>query len=121
MLESLPFPAELKNVPRYASTHHEAMNGRGYPRQLSGDQLSIPERILALADVFEALTASDRPYMKAKTVSLALDILHRMVLDDHIDRDCFELFIREGVYREYAEKHLSPAQIDEVDVSKYLA
>jgi len=120
MLERLPFPGELKNVPRYASTHHETMRGSGYPRKLRGDQLSVPERILAVADVFEALTAADRPYKKAKPVSAAIDILHRMVEDNHLDRDCFELFLREGVYREYAEQFLEPEQIDEVDVSRYV-
>ncbi len=121
MLESLPFPEELKNVPRYASTHHETMKGSGYPRKLPGEALSIPERLLAVADVFEALTASDRPYKKAKPVSVAIDILHKMVLDDHIDRDSFELFLREGVYRRYAERFLAPEQIDEVDVAQYLS
>ncbi len=120
MLESLPFPPELKKVPRYASTHHETMKGSGYPRRLPGAELSIPERLLAVADVFEALTASDRPYKKAKPVSIAIDILHQMVLDNHIDRDCFELFIRDGVYAEYAQRFLPPEQLDEVDISKYL-
>lgn len=120
MLESLPFPDELKNVPRYASTHHETMRGSGYPRRLSGAQLSIPERILAVADVFEALTASDRPYKKPKPVSEAIDILHRMVLDNHIDRDCFELFLREGVYAAYADRFLADEQNDGVDTAKYL-
>jgi HD-GYP domain-containing protein (c-di-GMP phosphodiesterase class II) len=82
--------------------------------------LSIPERILAVADVFEALTASDRPYKKAKPVSVAIDILHKMVLDNHIDRDCFELFLRDGVYLEYAQKFLAAEQIDNVDKTKYL-
>ena len=121
MLESLPFPEELKNVPRYASTHHETMKGSGYPRKLPGDQLSIPERILAVADVFEALTASDRPYKKAKPVSVAVDILHKMVLDNHIDRDCFELFLRTGIYQEYAQQYLDPSQLDEVNVAQYLS
>ncbi|WP_197484069.1 HD domain-containing phosphohydrolase [Halioglobus sp. HI00S01] len=121
MLESLPFPPELSKVPRYASTHHETMRGSGYPRKLPGEELSIPERILAVADVFEALTAADRPYKKAKPVSVAIDILHKMVEDQHIDRDCFELFIREGVHMEYAETYLAPEQIDEVDVAKYLS
>jgi HD-GYP domain-containing protein (c-di-GMP phosphodiesterase class II)/ABC-type amino acid transport substrate-binding protein len=120
MLESLPFPEELKNVPRYASTHHETMKGTGYPRRLQGDQLSIPERILAVADVFEALTASDRPYKKAKTISEALDILAKMVDDNHIDRDCFELFVREKVFVRYAEAFLGAEQIDEVEVGRYL-
>ena len=120
MLESLPFPDELKNVPRYASTHHETLRGSGYPRRLSGEQLSIPERILAVADVFEALTASDRPYKKPKRVSVAIDILHQMVVDNHIDRDCFELFLREGVYAAYADRFLTEEQNDEVDTAKYL-
>ena len=120
MLESLPFPEEMQNVPRYASTHHETMRGSGYPRKLPGAALSIPERILAVADVFEALTASDRPYKKAKPVSVAIDILHKMVEDDHIDRDCFELFISSGVYLKYAQEHLDPSQIDEVDAGSYL-
>lgn len=120
MLESLPFPEELKNVPRYASTHHETMRGSGYPRKLPGDQLSIPERILAVADVFEALTASDRPYKKAKPISVAIDILHKMVQDEHLDKDCFELFIRDKVYLQYAERFLPASQIDDVDISKYV-
>ena len=121
MLESLPFPEELKNVPRYASTHHETMRGSGYPRKLPGDQLSIPERILAVADVFEALTASDRPYKKAKPISVAIDILHKMVEDEHLDKDCFELFIRDKVYLQYAQRFLPASQIDDVDISKYVS
>ena len=121
MLEGLPFPAELSRVPRYATTHHETMDGRGYPRRMHAGELSIPERLLAIADIFEALTASDRPYKKAKPVSEAIEILHRMVLDSHIDRDCFELFIREGVYRRYAKRFLPPEQIDDIDEARYLA
>jgi HD-GYP domain-containing protein (c-di-GMP phosphodiesterase class II) len=121
MLEGLPFPDELKNVPRYASTHHETMSGSGYPRRLPGEALSVPERILAVADVFEALTASDRPYKKAKSVSAAIDILHKMVLDNHIDKDCFQLFIHSKVYLSYAEKFLTSEQIDSVDESKYMS
>ncbi|MEP4147200.1 MAG: HD domain-containing phosphohydrolase [Halioglobus sp.] len=120
MLESLPFPDELKNVPRYASTHHETMRGSGYPRKLPGEQLSIPERILAVSDVFEALTASDRPYKKAKPISVAIDILHKMVQDEHLDKDCFELFIRDKIYLQYAERFLPASQIDDVDISKYV-
>jgi len=120
MLESLPFPPELKNVPLWASTHHETMGGTGYPRKLPGEQLSIPERIMAVADVFEALTAADRPYKKAKPVSVAVDILHKMVLDQHIDPECFELFIRSKVYLQYANEYLSPNQVDEIDEAKYI-
>lgn len=120
MLESLPFPEELKNVPRYASTHHETLKGTGYPRKLPGVQLSIPERILAIADIFEALTASDRPYKKAKPVSEAIEILYRMVQDKHIDKDCFELFIRDKVYLRYAQAFLPASQLDAVSVERYL-
>jgi HD-GYP domain-containing protein (c-di-GMP phosphodiesterase class II) len=120
MLEGLPFPADLENVPRYASTHHETMKGTGYPRRLKGEELSIPERLLAIADVFEALTAADRPYKKAKTIREAIDILHHMVEDNHLDRDSFELFISEEVYLQYARKYLAPEQIDPVDKSRYL-
>ncbi|EEF80975.1 HD domain-containing phosphohydrolase [Methylophaga thiooxydans] len=120
MLESLPFPEELKRVPRYASTHHETIKGTGYPRKLTGDQLSIPERIMVLADIYEALTAADRPYKKAKPVSVALDILHGMVQNEHVDIEVFELFIKTGVYLDYAKRFLPAAQIDEIDISKYL-
>lgn len=120
MLESLPFPEELKRVPRYASTHHETMKGTGYPRQLTGEDLSMPERIMVLADIYEALTAADRPYKKAKPVSAALDILYRMVQNEHVDVDVFELFLRSGVYLRYAERFLPAHQIDDVDISQYL-
>ncbi|GAM61966.1 ABC-type amino acid transport [Vibrio ishigakensis] len=92
MLERMPFPAELAKVPRYASTHHETMKGTGYPRQLKGEELSIPERIMALADVFEALTAADRPYKKAKSLSESLRIMRFMVLDEHLDKEVYQLF-----------------------------
>lgn len=120
MLDGLPFPEELTRVPRYASTHHETLDGRGYPRRLTAKDLSIPERVMVLADVFEALTAADRPYKKAKPISVAIDILHKMVLDMHVDRDVFELFLRSGVYLEYARRFLPESQIDPVDLTKYL-
>ena len=120
MLEGLPFPEELKNVPRYASTHHETMKGTGYPRKLPGDQLSIPERILAVADVFEALTASDRPYKKAKTLSEAIRIMGFMKKDKHIDPALFELFLTSGIHLDYGRQFLQPEQLDEVDIAEYL-
>ncbi|SFC12293.1 HD domain-containing phosphohydrolase [Pseudoalteromonas denitrificans] len=120
MLDNLPFPPELKNVPRYASTHHETLIGTGYPRKLSAKDLSIPEKILVLADIFEALTAADRPYKKAKPLSVAIDIIYKMVLDKHIDRDIFVLFLTSGVYLSYAQKYLPPSQLDTVDINKYL-
>lgn len=120
MLENLPFPPELQRVPRYASTHHETIKGTGYPRKLTGDQLSIPEKILVVADIFEALTASDRPYKKAKPISVAVDIMHKMALDEHIDMDVFKLFVRSETHTRYAKAYLKPEQIDFVDVNKYL-
>ena len=120
MLDALPLPEDLAQVPRYASTHHETLDGRGYPRRLQGEDLSIPERIMVLADIFEALTASDRPYKDAKSISTAIAILHQMVQDQHVDRDVFELFLRSGVHLKYARRYLSPEQLDEVDLTRYL-
>ncbi|MEZ8607056.1 HD domain-containing phosphohydrolase [Vibrio sp. 10N.239.311.G01] len=120
MLENLPFPKELSRVPRYASTHHETLKGTGYPRKLTGDDLSIPERILVISDIFEALTAADRPYKKAKPISVAVDIMYKMALDEHLDIELFRLFLTSGTHLRYAEEYLKPEQIDFVDISKYL-
>lgn len=120
MLESLPLPKHLKHVPEYAGTHHEALNGTGYPRSLRDDELSIPSRIIAIADIFEALTASDRPYKKAKTLSEAVDILAGFRNRGHIDPQLFNLFLTSGIFRRYGSKFLEPNQIDDVDISKYL-
>jgi HD-GYP domain-containing protein (c-di-GMP phosphodiesterase class II)/ABC-type amino acid transport substrate-binding protein len=120
MLESLPFPRELANVPRYASTHHETLNGTGYPRGLNGKDLSIPERILAVADIFEALTAADRPYKDPMPLSEALQIMRRMVEERHIDADVFELFLSSGVYLDYGKRYLQQSQLDCTDVSGFL-
>ncbi len=119
MLEQIPFPKELTRIPEYAGTHHETMIGTGYPRKLSKKDLSIPSRIMALADIYEALTASDRPYKKAKTISEAIKIMSFMVKDEHIDRDIFELFLKSGVYLQYAQEHLNPEQIDEVNIEQF--
>jgi HD-GYP domain-containing protein (c-di-GMP phosphodiesterase class II)/ABC-type amino acid transport substrate-binding protein len=121
MLENLPLPPELSKVPQYASTHHETMKGTGYPRQLSAEDLSIPERIMVLADIYEALTAADRPYKKAKPISVAINILHKMMLDEHIDKEVFELFLTSGVYLDYAQQFLAESQIDDVDITQYLS
>ena len=120
MLEKMPLPRELKRVPEYAGTHHEALNGSGYPRRLTAEDLSIPARIMAIADIFEALTASDRPYKKAKTLSAAVQILYFFKKDGHIDPDLFDLFLKSGVYMEYAKEYLLPSQLDQVDVEKFL-
>ncbi|MEW5893490.1 MAG: HD domain-containing phosphohydrolase [Pseudomonadota bacterium] len=118
MLEALPWPKHLKNVPEYAGGHHERMDGKGYPRGLRGDQMSVQARLLAVADIFEALTAADRPYKRGKTLSEALDIMGRMMLDQHIDPAIFDSFVRNKVYLRYAEAFLDPAQIDTVDESR---
>ena len=115
MLEALPYPKDLRRVPEYAGGHHERMDGKGYPKGLTRDQMSIPARIMGVADIFEALTSNDRPYKKAKTLSETLNILGKMKLDNHIDPDIFDLFIREKIYLKYAEKFLEPQQIDEID------
>ncbi|MCX7627237.1 MAG: HD domain-containing protein [Methylophilaceae bacterium] len=118
MLEKLPYPKDLRRVPEYAGGHHERMDGKGYPRGLTREQMSIPARIMGIADIFEALTARDRPYKKAKTLTESLHILGKMKEDNHIDPDIFDLFIREKIYLKYAQQFLEPEQIDEVDESK---
>ena len=117
MLESLPYPKHLQSVPEYAGGHHEKMDGTGYPRGLTREQMSIPARMMGIADIFEALTAADRPYKKGMPLSQALNILGRMKLEKHIDPDLFDVFVNEKVYLEYAEKYLDHAQIDKFDIT----
>lgn len=121
MLEALPFPRQLKRVPAIAGHHHEKMDGTGYPRRLGREALSIPERVMAIADIFEALTAADRPYKPPKTLSESVKILVSMARDNHIDSQLLRLFLSSGVYRQYGERFLRPEQIDEVDVDYWLA
>ncbi|MBI5627057.1 MAG: GAF domain-containing protein [Nitrosomonadales bacterium] len=118
MLESLPWPRHLKNVAEYAGGHHERMDGKGYPRGLTREQMSVQARVMGIADIFEALTAKDRPYKKGKTLTESLTILGKFKLGGHIDPDLFDVFIREKVYLDYARQFLAPEQIDEVDLSK---
>jgi len=118
MLDTLPFPKHLKRVPEFAGGHHEKMDGTGYPKRLKRDEMSIPARIMAIADIFEALTAADRPYKDAKKISECLRIMGFMKKDNHIDPDLFDVFIKEKVYQEYALKFLKPEQLDDIDVSK---
>jgi len=117
MLESLPWPKHLKNVPEYAGGHHERMDGKGYPRGLNRNQMSVQARIMGIADIFEALTAKDRPYKKGKTLTESLNILGKFKLNGHIDPDLFEVFVQKKVYLKYAEQFLDPEQVDRVDVS----
>lgn len=118
MLESLPFPKHLQRVPEFACGHHEKMDGTGYPKGLKKDQMSIPARMMAIADIFEALTASDRPYKEGKPLSECLNIMGRMKQNQHIDPDLFDIFIDQKVYLQYAEQFLKPAQLDDVDLSR---
>jgi response regulator RpfG family c-di-GMP phosphodiesterase len=120
MLENMRFPKSLRRVPEYASTHHETLTGTGYPRQLGAQDLSVPARIMAIADIFEALTAPDRPYKKPNTVSEAIKVLFELKQRRQIDADLFDLFLSSRLYARYAHKFLKPEQIDEVDIAVYL-
>jgi hypothetical protein len=115
MLEQLPWPKHLKNVPEYAGGHHERMDGKGYPRGLKREEMSVPARVMGIADVFEALTAKERPYKEGMKLSRALAILGQMRLDNHVDPDLFDVFVRDKVYLRYAARFLDPEQIDQVD------
>jgi hypothetical protein len=118
MLEALPWPKHLKNVPEYAGGHHERMDGKGYPRGLTRNQMSVQARCMGVADIFEALTAKDRPYKKSKTLTESLTILGKFKLNGHVDPDLFDVFVWEKVYEQYAKQFLDPEQIDEVDLSR---
>ena len=118
MLEKLPYPRNLRRVPEYAGGHHERMDGKGYPKGLTREQMSLPARMMGIADIFEALSAKDRPYKKGKTLTECLQILGNMKQGNHIDPDLFDLFVSEKVYLRYANEYLDPDQIDEVDENK---
>jgi len=120
MLTKLPFPKHLRSVPELAGGHHEKMDGTGYPKRLRGGDMSVPARIMAIADIFEALTASDRPYKKAKKLSEAIQIMARMKKEQHIDPDLFDLFLESGVYRDYAERYMEKPYIDAIDVKAFV-
>lgn len=119
MLESLPFPRKLRRVPEYAGGHHEKMDGTGFPRGLTRDQMSIPARMMAVADIFEALTAKDRPYKDPMKISQALSILQNMRDVNHIDPDIYALFLRQRVWETYANEVLDPEQLDVTDPAPY--
>ena len=120
MLEQLPLPKGLRRVPEYAGTHHETLIGTGYPRKLTEKELSIPARIMAIADIFEALTAPDRPYKRTKKLSECVQLLWTFKKNRHIDPVLFDLFLESGIHRRYAERFMLPEQIDEVDIAPYL-
>ena len=112
MLSSLPFPKKYENVVHIAVNHHEKLNGEGYPRGLKADELAFEDRIMILADIFEALTSSDRPYKKAKKLSEVFKILDFMAKDGEIDLGLLEFFRNSDVLMEYAKESLLPEQID---------
>jgi HD-GYP domain-containing protein (c-di-GMP phosphodiesterase class II) len=118
MLEALPWPKHLRNVAEYAGGHHERMDGKGYPRGLTRDQMSVQARCMGIADIFEALTAKDRPYKKGKTLTESLTILGKFKLGGHIDPDLFDVFMWEKVYQKYADQFMDRHQVDEVDLTK---
>ena len=120
MLSRLPFPKHLRAVPEIAGGHHEKMDGSGYPKRLTREQMSPVARMMAIADIFEALTAADRPYKDGKTLSQALAIMAKMRDEQHVDAELFELFLRSGVYLDYARNYLRPEQIDAVDIAGFL-
>ncbi len=120
MLEKLPYPKHLRDVPLIAGCHHETMDGKGYPKRLIREQMPLTARMMAVADIFEALTASDRPYKQAKTLGEAIRIMSFMKKEQHIDADLFDLFLSSGIWLEYGRRHLQPEQLDEVDISQYL-
>jgi HD-GYP domain-containing protein (c-di-GMP phosphodiesterase class II) len=121
MLEKLPYPKHLRDVPLIAGCHHETMDGSGYPKRLTREEMPLTARMIAVADIFEALTASDRPYKKAKKLSEAIRIMNFMKQDRHIDPDLFNLFLTSGAYLEYGRRFLQAEQLDEVDISAYLS
>ena len=115
MLEQLPWPRHLTRVPEYAGGHHERMDGKGYPKGLTREQMSPQARMMGIADIFEALTARDRPYKQGMKLSQAMAIMFNFKKNGHIDPDLFDVFVKQGVYRQYAEQFLDPGQIDAVD------
>ncbi|MCI4627106.1 MAG: GAF domain-containing protein, partial [Candidatus Magnetoovum sp. WYHC-5] len=112
MLVKLPWPKKLKNVCEYAGEHHEKIDGSGYPHKLAAEELSIQSRILAVADVFEALLAKDRPYKRGKTISEVVEILISMTKEKKLDGDILDFFIKSGLMVDYAKKELLSSQLD---------
>lgn len=120
ILESLPFPAHMQNVAKIAGGHHEKMDGTGYPMGLKGEEMPLAARVMAIADVFEALTSADRPYKKAKTLSESLKIMSYMVKDNHLDESLFRLFLTSGVYLRFAREYMLEEQIDDINIAQFL-
>ena len=120
MLKALPFPPELSSIIEYAGSHHERIDGKGYPKGLTGDEMSIPAKIMAIADIFEALTACDRPYKVPKKLSEVLRIMYKMKMSGHIDPELYDVFIKSNVFSDYAKQYIDDSQIDEIIIGDYL-
>ncbi len=95
MLEQLPWPKHLTRVPEYAGGHHERMDGKGYPKGLTREQMSLQARMMGIADIFEALTAHDRPYKQGMKLSQAMGIMANFKKNGHIDPDLFDVFVKQ--------------------------
>jgi len=121
MLEKLPYPKKLKNIPEFAGGHHEKLDGTGYPKGLKADEMSVQAKMMAIADIYEALTAADRPYKDGKKLSDAMRIMGYMKNEYEIDVDLFEIFVKEGVYKKYAKKFVKKNQLDKVDEASVLS
>ncbi len=121
MMDKLNFPKHLRNVPEIACGHHEKMDGTGYPKGLTSAQMSPLAKMMAIADIFEALTSDDRPYKKPNTLSQSMTIMSKMRDNHHIDAELFDLFVENGVYKEYAIKYLDEAQIDNIQPEAFLS
>lgn len=119
-LMELPFPRKQKRLPLYAGAHHEHLNGSGYPNGIEGKDMPMQARILAIADIYEALVANDRPYKDPMPLSQAMDILGGMVKRGNLDGELMKIFLQSGDYLKYAEEHLNPEQIDDVDIDAWL-
>lgn len=104
ILQNIPFTRDLQNIPRYAAAHHEMLDGSGYPRGLKGDEIPLCGRIMAVCDIFDALTASDRPYKKAMSIEKSLAILQEEADRGRLDKDLVELFIRKKLYEKKSSK-----------------
>lgn len=116
MLKGLPWPAGLEQVPELAATHHERLDGKGYPRRLPGERLGVLDRVMAICDVFEALTAADRPYKPAKTLSETLRIMAFMCKEQHLDAELFRYFLRSRLWKEFATRFMNSEQQDPIDL-----
>ena len=121
MLNKLPYPKNLRKIPEFAGGHHEKLDGTGYPKGLKDEEMSVQAKMMAIADIYEALTAADRPYKDGKKLSQAMRIMGFMKKDYEIDEELFAIFVKSGAYKQYAEKYLGENQLDEIDEAAVLA